>query len=262
MRYLKLAATASLSLAVLLTSNGCNLWGGIDKPKTNEEVVQDSQAKLDSNNISQCNDAVGELLAAPNPNDDVYRRLGWAYLCQAGASAGAIAANSFSFQSTSSNYTGVGILANAMAATVPQTAATVQLTQLAANAFSNIYATSENQLNQGLAYFAQAAAYIGKQSVNQAAVTRSNISVGACLIGNCATASAANCTAGMSDADADGFFTAINNGLTAIGGSGNTSLQNVQSFINQIQSLLGAAAGASAEAAGSRCVIYNQILTQ
>lgn len=230
-----------------LMFTGCNLTGGIDNSKSNRDKVLDAQAKMDT---GDCQAAV-DLLKDLSPKDDrALQILGTAYLCTAGADANRVTSALGGYDSSSNNLNVVGALATRLI--TPATDADERIVS-ALTAFGEMSTSKQKALWQIYGNVVRIASLMAKTSADKVAVRRTDIAPAACVSQTCSTAPA-QCSAGMTDADA----LVAANALTAA----NTAKQLVDlGSIGNLAGNLNTALGNSLTANAARCVLVNQTLS-
>lgn len=239
--------------ALLLVScagftSSCNLTGGIDDPKSAEDIVSASQALIEQD---KCQDAVEKLATMPVRGDRANQMLGWAHLCVAGATIDKVGKALFSYSSATNNLTVVGDLANAL---IPSNGDKETSVNRAIEAFTAMQTGDERQISIALGQMVKAAAIVAKASADNIVVRRSDVSPSNCLGTTCSTDPAACVEVRLNDNDTNKVATALDAAATAVGGT------STLGAIKDLAQRLGASDGTLAQ--GTRCAIYNSMLRE
>ncbi|MBI3543196.1 MAG: hypothetical protein HY075_07980 [Deltaproteobacteria bacterium] len=234
--------------AIGVLGAGCNLTGGIDSSKSRDERILDAQAKMDT---GDCGGAISILNSLGDQDDRSLQMLGTAYLCNAGATVKKVDAALGSYDSSSNNLTVIGTLANRL---VPTTNDADSGIVSAINAFNRMSASNNKSVWQIYGNIVRIANLMAKASADSATVHRSDIGLTACLAASCGTAPAACSGARMGDGDATNALTALQ---AAAAAAGNTSLGSIATLANNLNTLLGGSASQNA----TRCVLFNNALS-
>jgi hypothetical protein len=239
-------ATVCATVAMTCATAACNLFGGIDDPDTKVELMSHARAALNS---GDCNTAVSDMLTLNILDDEGYQILGWAYLCQGGATLAKVGKSLFTYSSTTANLTVVGNLANEL---LPVSGDKVAAIENAISAFSNISPRNANdrRVNLALANISKAAIAIAKASPDTSRVRKSHVATeAACdaVASNCV----AGCTGGnLQAADLSVISSSLSQASSILLGSG-------LGAIADLAAQLGNAVGA---AALTRCYVYKNMI--
>ena len=234
-------------IAVSLGGMGCNLTGGIDNPKGHDEQVLAAQAKIDTGDC----DAAVALLTTITPQDNrVLQMTGTAHLCRAGATVTIVEGALGNYNTSSQNFTVVGVLANKM---VPVKGDTDDKIVAAITAFSNMIQTDEKSVWLAYANIVRAAGLLAKASTDNVSVKRADVSVGGCVSANCVTGSAACTAVNLTDPDANNLINALIAASNAVGAA--SSIGAAKDLATKL------GASAAQNAAGGRCTAVNNFLT-
>jgi hypothetical protein len=250
-------ALAAVPLAILiLSSTGCNLVGGIDKPKSRAEILDAARIKIGT---GDCGGAITDITSLGTADDESNHYLGYAQLCVGGAAFAKIAAAGLTFdKSASNNLSILGTVANGL---IPQTDASIGNIQAAATTFGKIQDATMRDFDSAIANIAWASSYMAKAATLAGAGTtaRSQIGAGGCLNVSCTTNPAACSGANMSNGDATNLQAA----LAAIGTAtaSETSFGKLSDLGTKLTGDVTAFAGANV-ANDTRCYVFNNILTQ
>lgn len=74
---LRITATVSMSVAMMLSLQGCNLFGALDSPTTEKDTIYQALSDMDD---GKCADAVKRFEGMTSLSDDGWHTLGWARL--------------------------------------------------------------------------------------------------------------------------------------------------------------------------------------
>lgn len=252
----RMVLPATLLAAVF--GSGCNLTGGLDGPKGNDEIYADAQSKMDA---GDCGGAIQKLNSAGTMDDKMYRLRGWALLCQAGVPFSKIASSVLQYGSSTTDFTVIGTLANSM---VPMTLANIDTITSAIASFGQMTSLAnadDKAANLVLANVVKAAAIIATASSDGVSVKKADVSVSGCNgipITGCSTGGAACTVTGtgrLGDGDALLVATTIQAAQTAA--SGSASLGSAGTLAGNLNGYLVGAAAAT-----SRCTIVNGMLSR
>lgn len=237
-----------------LVLHGCNAFESFDEPETEEETLIGAQALMDA---GDCAGASTLMKSKAYTSDIYYRTLGWALLCEGGASLSKVLATLLSFSSSSNNLNIVGALANKL---IPQTDTKIAKFDEALDFFGRQSASNDKYVNVALASISKAAAIVSLSSSNLSTVSKADISVGACTTAVCGTDPSPCVAAGsgnMSTNDTVRLREAITGAQTALSSAG-SSLGSLTDLSSSLTTLIGPAAAATL----IRCVVVNNMLSQ
>jgi hypothetical protein len=250
-------ALAAVPLALLiLSSTGCNLVGGIDKPKSRAEILDSARIKIGD---GDCGGAITDITNLGTADDESNHYLGYAQLCVGGATFAKIAAAGLSFDKNATNNLSIlGTVANGL---IPQTDASILNIQAAANTFQKIQNSTMKDFDSAIANIAWASSYIAKAATlaSASATARSQIGAGGCLNQNCTANPAACSGANMNNNDAASLQAALLNIGTAT--ASETSFGKLSDLGSKLTADVAAFSGANV-ANDTRCYVFNNILTQ
>jgi hypothetical protein len=249
------------ALAVAAALGGCNLFGKIDSPKSNAEILVDAQAKMDNGN---CADAVTALNAISEKDDSVYHKLGWAQLCVGGATVERVAGTLLTYSSSSGDFTVVGKLANNLIGT---TGAQISSISDAIGSFGSISNANLNDrsVNVALANIVKAAALLSTASGDKVKVRAGDVALAACASATCSGGGpGASCDASsagtLSQSDANSIGTLLIAAQTAMG-QASGDLGSAQNLAQQLGGFANSGVNAAA-AQINRCYIVQKMISQ
>lgn len=228
-----------LTLAAFSLS-GCNLYSSLDEPEEDFEIREAAIVAMEAN---KCADAIKLYQGKTNLSDEDYHILGWAKMCNAGASISKVAGNIFSYSSSTGNLELIGALANTM---IPSDATKVTAFTDALSSFNQIQNANTRTVDMTLGYLVKASAIVAKSyslDGDLGSVKRADIS------SNC-TSDCTTCTAGLTNADA----TELRSNITSAAQTASSvaGLGSVKELSDQLQTQVGATDQAT------RCAVYYQ----